>query len=262
MYLAFAQSAFQSQLAYRGEVWARLFGDLVFVFARIAIWMSVYQGASSIAGVTLAEMITYAVLGDTVFAAWSYANLINSIGRTIKTGDVAVFLLKPLRYPLYLLATECGNLVYRVLTVVLPIAAVVALTYGMLPPPTTFHGLMFVAYWVLGFAILFLFATLFGLLAFWLMTAFSLEWLLQSVLTIFSGTFIPLWFFPDALAAVVRFLPVAWVAYYPAAVYLGKLTIGDCWTFLGIGFGWALVLAGAVALLWGRTANRLTIQGG
>lgn len=262
MYLAFAQSAFQSQLAYRGEVWARLFGDLVFVFARIAIWMSVYQGAGSIAGVTLAEMITYAVIGDTVFAAWSYANLINSIGRTIKTGDVAVFLLKPLRYPLYLLATECGNLAYRLLTVVLPIAAVVALTYGMLPPASLFHGVMFAAYWLLGFAILFLLATLCGLLAFWLMTAFSLEWLLQSVLTIFSGTFIPFWFFPDALAVVVRLFPVAWIGYYPAAVYLGKLTAGDCWLYLGIGFGWALLLAGAVALLWRRTAARLTIQGG
>jgi ABC-2 type transport system permease protein len=262
MYLAFAQSAFQSQLAYRGQVWARLFGELLWLFARIAIWISVYQGATSFGGVTLPEMITYAILGGTMLAAWSYSSLINAVGRAIKTGDVAVFLLKPLHYPLYLFATECGNLFYRVLTVVAPIVIVVALTYGMLPPASLFHGAMFAAYWLLAFVILFLMAALLGLLAFWLMTAFSLEWLLQSVLSIFSGSVLPFWFFPEGLAAVVRHLPFAWVAYYPAAVYLGKVDEAQCWAYLGLGLAWAVAIGLGVALLWHRAALRITVQGG
>jgi len=61
VYLAFLSSAFQTRLAYRGQVWASVFGDLVQVFARIAIWMSLYTGFDSANGVSLREMITYAI---------------------------------------------------------------------------------------------------------------------------------------------------------------------------------------------------------
>lgn len=262
MYLAFARVAFQTQFAYRGQVWARLFGELIYIFARIAIWIAVYQGVTIVSGVSLPEMITYAILSGTVLAAWSYANLISLVGREIKTGDVAVFLLKPLSYPLYLFCTECGNFVYRILAVVIPAVAIVGLLYGIQPPASLFHGVMFLAFWALAFVILFLIATTFGLLAFWMMTAFALEWFLQAILAIFSGSLLPLWLFPDALAAFARHLPFAWVGYYPATVYLGKLDVAECWSYLGLGLAWAAALALVVAWLWHRASLRITVQGG
>jgi ABC-2 type transport system permease protein len=262
MYLAFALSAFQTQLAYRGQVWSRLFGEIIGVVARIAIWIAVYEGLQNVAGITLRDMITYAILSGTILAAWSYASLINTVGREIKTGDVAVFLLKPLSYPFYLLATECGNLAYRTLAVVVPTVIVAALFYGFEPPASLFHGVMFAAYWLLAFLILFLIAAALGLVAFWMMTAFALEWFLQAALLIFSGTFIPLWFFPEGFAAVVSYLPFAWVGYYPAAVYLGKMDEAATWVHLAVGLGWTAALALAVAWLWHRASRRLTVQGG
>jgi ABC-2 type transport system permease protein len=262
MYFAFAQSAFQTRLAYRGQVWANLFSRLIQVFAYIAIWMAVYQSTTSVEGVTLPDMVTYAVIGGAVMTAWEWRSLLNTVGNSVSSGDVAVYLLKPLRYPLYLFATECGNLIFKLAVVVAPVVIVAALTYGMLPPASLFHGLMFVVFWALSFVILFLLATLCGLLAFWLLTAFSLEWLLQGILTLLSGTAIPLWFFPRPLAAVAEFLPFAWVAYHPIAVYLGKTPFLETWIFLGVGLGWAALLAVAVALLWRKAALRITVQGG
>lgn len=261
-YLAFARSAFQTQLAYRGQVWARVFGELIIVFAKISVWIAVFGGVTSVSGITLPDMITYAILCGTILAAWSYASLITTVGREIKTGDVAVFMLKPLSYPLYLFATECGNLAYRLVGVVLPTIVIAGLLYGMEPPASLFHGMMFAAYWMLAFIILFLVAAMFGLVAFWLMTAFSLEWFLQAALMIFSGTIIPLWFLPKGLDTIVAHLPLAWVAYYPAAVYLGKLDVAASCVYLGIGILWAGALCLAVALLWRRAALRLTVQGG
>lgn len=262
MYLAFVQSAFQTQLAYRGQVWARLFGELIVVVAKIAVWIAVFEGVQSVAGITLRDMVTYAILSGTMLAAWSYANLINTVGREIKTGDVAVFMLKPLSYPLYLFATECGNLLYRTVAVVVPTVVLAALSYGIQPPASVFHGTMFAAFWLLAFVILFLIAALFGLIAFWMMTAFALEWLLQAALLIFSGTFLPLWFLPEGFATIVAHLPFAWVGYYPSAVYLGKLDMVTSWTYLGLGLVWATALALAVAWLWRRAALRITVQGG
>lgn len=262
MYLAFAQSAFQTQLAYRGQVWASLFGSLVQVFAWVAIWISIYGGANAVDGVTLPQMVTYALIGGTVLSAWQWRRLLNIVGNSVTSGDVAVYLLKPLHYPMYLFATECGKLAYRLGVVGVPVVAVVALVYGIVPPASAFHGLMFVAFWALSFVIMFLLAALCGLIAFWLLTAFSLEWLLQGILSLLSGTAIPLWFFPGPVAAVVTFLPFAWVGYHPIAVYLGKTSVIETCVYLGFGLAWAVLLAAAVALLWRKAALRITVQGG
>jgi ABC-2 type transport system permease protein len=262
MYGAVAASAFQTQLAYRSQLWAHIFGQLIQVLLKIAIWQSLFGSLARVDGVSLPQMITYSVLAGTVLSAWEWARLIQNMDVAITRGDISIFLLKPLKYPLYLLASECGNLCFRLLAVVLPIVVGIALTYGLVPPASLWHGAAFVAFWVLSFLIQFLLALLFGLLAFWLMTAFSLEWLLQGLLTLLSGSFVPLWFFPEASLPLVRHLPFAWIGFYPVTVYLGTLEPAQVlWTF-ALGLGWAGILGWGVAGLWRRASLRITVQGG
>ena len=261
-YLAFAQSAFQTSLAYRNEVWANLFGKLMQVLARVAIWFAVYAGAASIGGVSLEEMITYALLGGAVTGAIRYEAIVGGIGNALKTGDVAVWLLKPVSFPLYIIVSELGASVYRFLFMVVPTVAVVALVYGMLPPASVFHGVMFIPYWLLAFAIISLISALFGLLAFWLLTSFALEWTMQALLNLFSGALIPFWFFPEPFAAIARHLPFAWIVYYPSAVWLGRLSPAETLTYFGVGLGWAAAMALGVAWLWRKASSRIIVQGG
>lgn len=263
-YLAFARSSFQTQLAYRNEVWANIFGKLVQVFARVAIWMAVYAGVSAtvVDGVSLEQMVTYALLGGAVMGATRPEQIIGAIGTALKTGDIAVWLLKPLSYPLYLFANEVGSFSYRLLTQVIPTVAVTALVYGMLPPASLFHGLMFVAFWVMAFGILFLMSAFCGLIAFWLMTSFSLDWILGAFLHLLSGILVPFWFFPEPLATVARHLPFAWVVYYPNAVYLGRLSPIECWLYLGLGLIWSGLFLAGMLWLWRRASTRITVQGG
>lgn len=263
-YLAFARSAFLASLAYRNEVWANLFGKVVQIFARVAVWLAVYAGVGTtvVNGISLQQMVTYALLGGIVMGAMRHEKVLNEIGRSLKTGDVAVWLLKPLFYPAYLFANESGGFAYRLLTQVIPTIAFTALFYGMLPPDSLFHGAMFLAYWLLAFAMLFLMSAFAGLIAFWLMTSFSLDWMLGALLHLFAGLLVPLWFYPEPLATVARHLPFAWVAYYPNAVYLGQLSVTDTLLYFGLGLFWvALFLAGVLGL-WHRAATRITVQGG
>jgi ABC-2 type transport system permease protein len=262
MYFAFAKSAFQTEFAYRGQVLAAIFGELVSVFARIAVWSAVMAGGATAAGVTLADMVTYAVLAGTVIGAWNPTALLNGVSRALKSGDVATQLLRPIPYPAYLFATEAGNLAYRTLTVIVPVTLVSLAVYGLKPPASLFHGLAFPLFWGLSFLSLFAFACLGGLVAFWLFTAFSIDWLLRALVLLLGGTFIPLWFFPGWLAGALKLLPFAWIGYYPAAVYLGKLGIAETLAMFALGVGWVALLAAGVALLWSRATMRITVQGG
>ncbi|HLV83440.1 MAG TPA: ABC-2 family transporter protein, partial [Devosia sp.] len=98
--------------------------------------------------------------------------------------------------------------------------------------------------------------------AFWLMTVFALEWFLMSIMTLLSGGLVPLWLFPDWLAAIAGHLPFAWVSYYPAAVYLGKLDPGQTLLYFAIGCVWLLALLTALGWLWAQARHRLIVQGG
>ncbi len=207
-------------------------------------------------------MVTYAILSGTVLAAWDYSDMINDLGHAIKTGDIAVYLLKPLHYPLYLFAKECGNLCFWLLAIVLPVVAILGLTNGIQPPASLFHGLWFIPFWLLSFGLLFLLAMTCGLLAFWLMTTNSLEFFLTGIILFLSGSVVPLWFFPTWMAETVRFLPFAWIGYYPTAVYLGKLDVAQTLTMFAIGLFWVALLATGVAVLWSKARNRITVQGG
>lgn len=103
---------------------------------------------------------------------------------------------------------------------------------------------------------------LFGLGVFWLLTALSLEWLLQGLLALLSGSFMPLWFFPDALLPLLRYLPFAWVGFYPVAVYLGKLAPAQVCSHLALGSGWAVILTLLVLAVWRQATRRINVQGG
>ena len=46
------------------------------VFARVAIWTAIYAGAGVIGGVSLEEMVTYALLGGAVTGAARYETVI------------------------------------------------------------------------------------------------------------------------------------------------------------------------------------------
>lgn len=262
MYLAFTATAFQARLAYRGEVWASLFGRLVEVLARIAIWTAVFAGTSRVDGVSLADMITYSLIAGTVLGAWDPAYLISEVGKAVRSGDVAIHLLKPFHYPLYLFAVEIGNLGFLLITSVMPIIVIIGLIYGFQMPESAAYGALFLAFWLLSFCIFFLLATAIGLLSFWIMDANALDWFLKGIMSFLSGSIVPLWFFPAALAGIAHILPFGWISYYPAAVYLGKLNMFDAGLALTGGIAWALVLAGAVSLLWSRARHRIVVQGG
>ncbi len=261
-YLAFTLSALQTRFAYRAQLWAALLGELIGVLAAIAIWRAVYSGRGEVSGASLSDMITYAVIAGVVLRSWRYTVFVRRVGDQVKSGDVAVFLLKPISYPLMLFAEEAGDMLFGLVTVSLPVVLVIGLIYGIELPPDLFHAVMFVVFFCLAFVLLFLLAALFALTAFWLMTVHAVEWFLTACLSILAGAIVPFWFFPEPFGTLLRYQPFAFLNFHPAAIYLGKTGVAETLALAGAGLGWSAVLAAAVAWLWTRSTARITVQGG
>lgn len=260
-YFMFGVKSFSNQLVYRSEVWLRLLGNLITIFIQTAIWKAVITN-SDVTGINVEQMITYSILNTLMFSVLIHHMIIDKVDRNLKSGGIGAELIKPVSYPMYLLSDSIGNAAYQLLFTVVPSIILAWLFFGILPPASGWNLIAFIAALLIALVISFLIGYLLSLIAFWILNSFALSWTLGGLITIFSGSFLPLWFFPQSWAAVARMLPFQYLGYVPASIYLGYTEQESIGSLLILGCGWIAVLFVITYWLWKRAVSRLIIQGG
>ena len=108
---------------------------------------------------------------------------------------------------------------------VIPFALVFTLCHGYFPgfpDPLTF--LAFLASLVMGFILGFFLEATLGLVGFWFLEVSSLLFVYMLFSFFLSGHMFPLDMLPSPFNTIVEWLPLRYLAYFPAAVFLGKIT--------------------------------------
>jgi ABC-2 type transport system permease protein len=100
-----------------------------------------------------------------------------------------------------------------------------------------------------------------GLIGFWYMRGWqsTIIWILNRL---FSGAYIPLWFFPQILVTISYFLPLRLMYFAPISIFLGTVTPLDCLYIILQQFGWMFVLYAVIMVMWRAAIKKLVIQGG
>jgi ABC-2 type transport system permease protein len=228
-FLAFFGTSFRKNLAYRSEVWLSILFGLLAIVIQAAIWRSLL-GDGAVEGITVEDMVTYVVI-TTVISTISLHRLMDAVDERLRSGDIAIDLVKPMHYPSLQLADQLGRSVFQLAFVVVPMLAIAALAFGVQAPA---GGAAMVGFLVS---------------------------LAIALLTLFGGANLPLWFFPDALETLARLLPYQFVAFVPAAIYLGEIADAALVWALALGVLWVAIHGAACQLLW-AAVRRLTLQGG
>ena len=113
--------------------------------------------------------------------------------------------------------------------------------------------LALVASLALAFLIGFLLDSLIGLMAFWLLEVGSISFICMMLTYFLSGHMLPLDWLPGMLGIVVMYLPFQYLAFFPAAVVLGKYSTLELARHLVVATGWvlALWLLNRLVFAWG-----------
>jgi len=253
-------TAARSNVAYAGEVAARTVFLAVILFVFLQLWRVTYAetGAERLGGLTLVEMLWY--LAMTECMTLSTPRVAWEIDQDVRTGALAVQLIRPLSYPLYRLSVFLGERVVRYAMNAVVASAVALILVG--PLRVSAAGLaLFLAALPLAFALDFLAYVLIGLGAFWLEDTTGLTLIYSRVTMIMGGMLLPLELFPDALQSIARMLPFALVMYGPARLFVRP----DAWFTAGLIAKQAVamaVFAGAVFLVHRAAMRRLFANGG
>lgn len=220
---AVAVATYKEWAAYRTHSMVSIFVGPVFYLSQYFIWRSIYGNGQVIGGLTLEQMLTYMGVASLIgyltmdFADWNLQMLIH-------TGKYVTFALRPVHHRYFALCQKIGHRTLGFLFEFLPVFFIFTFVFKInLMPARLFWTLLSIGF---SFLMTFYFNYSVGLTGFWLTRTSGLRSVLLLLCSIFSGSLLPLSFFPAAIQKLLFFLPFQFITYVPAMVFTGRYTLG------------------------------------
>jgi len=255
-------AAIKGELAYRFEFFSAIFGTLLTTVLLYFLWSAIYESAVSME-MPYQQLITYVVLGQAFsFGRPGQRRAIVRISSNIRTGNVALDLVRPTDYQLLHFSDTLAVYLIETLLVSLPSYALALLVFHIDAPASWEAAAGFVASLAGAFLLVFSLDFFIGLLAFWTVSVWGLTYAKMAVVDILAGTIVPLSLFPGWLERVAMALPFRGIAYIPLSIYTGAINGAAIWTNILVQLGWGVALILLTRLLWLRARRRLVVQGG
>jgi ABC-2 type transport system permease protein len=260
------------RMAYRGDF---LLGTVLRFFPMITtilLWQAVYAGAPSsdgdggkkvISGYTVSEMVAYLLLVHISRMFSSMPGLSSVISLSIRDGSLKKYLLQPLDMIGYLVSYRAAHKVAYIATSALPYAGLFLVCVGYFdgfPGPLTLAAYFLSL--VLAFVVGFFFECAMGMVGFWFLEVTSLLWVVNTLNFFISGQMLPLDLLPPFWVMVLKALPFQYLAYFPAAIFLGKVQGAALWQGLLMQAAWGLVLIALARWLYARGLRHYGAYGG
>ena len=260
-YLYIIRIRLLASLAYRFEVFTRLGVNAVLLFATVFIWQAAYRGVDSAAGVNERQMTTYAILAVLVQAVFSY-NVQNTLRQRIRRGEIATDFLKPVHLLGFWLSEDLGTALSSLVMYLPPLLLVGAACFLLPLPASPAALILFLPSVLLSYAILWLMSALVGMISFWAAELGNMGVVKEAVVGALSGQLVPLWFFPDWMQQISRFLPFQYIYQVPLGIFIGRTGPEEAAAAMGVQAIWLAGFAALLALLWNRARRKLIVQGG
>ena len=263
----------EERLAYRGDFILGTAMRFLPIVTQVFLWTAVFAATSraDIAGYSRNDIVAYYLLTMVTRAFSSMPGLAGGIARSVRDGSIKKYLVQPVDYVSFLLAARIAHKLVYYAVAILPFAAVFWICRSYFPPaPDAVTLAAFVASLLLSFLLGFFMEATLGMLGFWFLEVSSIIFAYMLVQYLLSGHMFPLDMLAGiptgiagmSLADLVRWLPFEYTAYFPSAVWLGKIRGAELARSLMIEAGWVVVMAVACRVAWWRGTRRYSAFGG
>lgn len=255
----------EERLVYRGDfALGTLMRFLPFV-TQIFLWAAVFaaNGDRLIAGYSYREFIAYYLLTIISRAFSSMPGLASGIALEIRDGTVKKYLIQPIDMIGFLLLKRIAHKLVYYIVAAGPFALVFYLCRGFFDgwPPAPVM-LAFILSLLMAFLMGFFLEAMIGMIGFWFLEVSSLLFVYMLFNFFFSGHMFPIDMLPGNFRTLVELMPLQYLAYFPAAVFLGKIQGDDLVRGLWIEAGWLIFFAVLCRLMWNAGLRRYSAYGG
>ena len=216
----------EERLVYRGDFALGTLMRFLPIVTQIFLWTAVFAGAGrgTIVGYTRQDVIAYYLLTTITRAFSSMPGLASGLARQVRDGEIKKFMIQPIDVIGFLLLARVAHKIVYYAVALGPFALVFFLCRGYFPgwpEPQVFAA--YLASLVMAFLLGFFLEATIGMLSFWFLEVSSLLFVYMLFNFFCSGHMFPLEILPQPWQGLVDMLPLKYLAYYPAAIFLGKI---------------------------------------
>jgi ABC-2 type transport system permease protein len=254
------------RMTYRGDFFLGTLLRFLPMVTTILLWQAIFAGSGQdqLSNYTMKDTIAYLLLVHISRMFSSMPGLAAGISRDIREGTLKKFLLQPIDMIAYLVSYRVAHKVAYIATSALPYALVFFLCRDFFAhlhvAPQTIAA--YAVALVLGFVVGFFFEACIGMVGFWFLEVTSFLYIVTTLNFFVSGQMFPLELLPGFWASLLKSLPFQYMAYFPAAVFLGKIQGPDLAYGLLAELGWAAAFVILARLLYRAGLRRYSAYGG
>lgn len=262
-YLRIFLNAFSAQWSYRTHTLVHILAGIITLCIEIFIWKAFYSESKIVFDnhdLTIADMIEYVFISMLLSVLMTYA-IINKFSYRVYSGFISTDLIRPRNVIWMFLFETLGEIAHKIVFYLIPVYAVGLLIFDVNLLDRNFGLLSFVVV-LNAFLINYLLCYCLGLLAFWYTQVWQISFVYDGFMKIFAGAWIPLWFFPEALQEISRYLPFSLVYFYPISMVLGKIEPSESTELIILQFVWLIILTATYRILWKKAKQKLNVLGG
>ena len=233
----------------------------------ILLWLAVYAGSgqTEISGFTRDQTIAYLLLVHISRMFSSMPGLAGGIARDIRDGALKKYLLQPIDMIAYLVTYRVAHKAAYIVMSALPYAGLFFLCRHYFDGfPDALTTAAYVLSLLLAFFVGFFFEASIGMIGFWFLEVTSFLYVVNTINFFVSGHMFPIDMLDTypAVVTVLKVLPFQYMAYFPAAVFLGKIQGADLAYGLLAEAAWAVFFVLLARVLYRRGLRRYSAYGG
>jgi ABC-2 type transport system permease protein len=268
-YLNILRVSLVERMAYRGDFLLGSVLRFLPLVTTILLWQAVFAGSGQATlgddrtRYSFRDMIAYLLLVHISRMFSSMPGLAVGVARDIRDGSLKKYLVQPLDMIGYLVAYRVAHKMTYIATSFLPYAGLFFVCSGYfdgLPDAPTL--LAYAASLVLAFVIGFFFEASIGMIGFWFLEVTSFLYVINTLNFFVSGHMFPLDLLSPFWSTAFKMMPFQYLAYFPAAVFLGKVRGPELVQGLLIELGWAVALVLLSRRLYARGLRHYSAFGG
>jgi ABC-2 type transport system permease protein len=263
--------ALEERLVYRGDFALGTLMRFLPIITQIFLWWAVFESIGSgqreiatVAGFSFEDMVAYYLLTMVSRAFSSMPGLASGIAGQVRSGEIKKFLIQPVDLIGFLLLNRVAHKLAYYSVAIGPFALVFYVCRGYFvagwPSATTLCA--FAASLMMGFLLGFFLEATIGMVGFWFLEVSSLLFVYMLFSFFLSGHMFPLDMLPEPWNLLVDLLPLKYLAYFPSAVFLGKVSGDDLVRGLWLEAAWLAFFMVTTRVLFQRGVYRYSGFGG
>jgi ABC-2 type transport system permease protein len=257
--------ALAERLVYRGDFALGTLMRFLPIVTQIFLWFAVFEarGHEKLAGYAYTDFVAYYLLTMVARAFSSMPGLSSGIAAQIRSGEIKKFLIQPVDLIGFLLLGRIAHKLAYYAVAIGPFALVFFLCRSYFPgwPDATTLAAGILAL-VLCFLLGYFLEACMGLVGFWWLEVSSLLFVYMLFSFFLSGHMFPLDMLPQPWRTIVELTPLMYLAYFPAAVLLGKVQGWDLVRGLTLEAAWVVLFIILSRVLFHYGARRYSAYGG